>query len=142
MPGRSTDGHRQRATVLMATDPDLLALQEQNGFADAVVTGDDVVLSGVITELRDGDDDLEAAFSRTFAAIGETLGRAGASWDDVIEIMTFHTDLPAQLPAFVAVKSRFVGLPHPAWTAIGVSRLVSDDGLTETQVRAKRTGPA
>jgi enamine deaminase RidA (YjgF/YER057c/UK114 family) len=140
MVERNADGQRQRATVLMATDPDLLALQEQNGFADAVVTGDDVILSGVITELQEGEADLEVAFSRTFEAIGKTLERAGASWDDVIDITTFHTDLPAQLPAFVAVKSRYVSLPHPAWTAVEVSRLVS--GLTETRVRAKSSGSA
>jgi enamine deaminase RidA (YjgF/YER057c/UK114 family) len=126
----------------MAADPKLLALQEQNGFADAIITGDDIILSGVITEMNDGESDLNEAFSRTFEAIGKTLERAGANWDDVIEITTFHTDLPSQLPAFVAVKSRFVALPHPAWSAIGVSRLVSDNGLTETRVRAKHTRPA
>ncbi len=135
-------GQRQNATVLMSTDPDLLALQEQNGFADAVIVGNDVILSGVITELADGETDLEAAFSRTFEAIGRTLNRAGASWGDVIDITTFHTDLPSQLPALVAVKNRYVALPHPAWTAIGVSRLVSAGGLTETRVRAKLATPA
>ncbi len=141
MSERPATGQRQRAKVLMSTDPELLALQEQNGFADAIITGNDVILSGVITELQDGEADLEAAFSRTFEAIGNTLERAGASWHDVIDITTFHTDLPSQLPAFVAVKSRFVDLPHPAWTAIGVSRLVSDGGLTETRVRARLAGP-
>lgn len=142
MSERVANGKRQQSKVLMATDPDLLALQEQNGFSDAIIEGDDVILSGVITELQDGETDLEVAFSRTFESIGKTLQRAGSSWDDVIDITTFHTDLPSQLPAFVAVKSRFVALPHPAWSAIGVSRLVSDGGLTETRVRAKTAGPA
>ncbi len=141
MFGKEASGQRQRATVLMSTEPELLALQEQNGFADAVITGDDVILSGVITELQEDETDLTVAYSRTFEAIGKTLGRAGASWDDVVDITTFHTDLPSQLPAFVAVKKRFIGLPHPAWTAIGISRLVSDGGLTETRVRAKLAAP-
>jgi enamine deaminase RidA (YjgF/YER057c/UK114 family) len=141
MSERVANGQRQSATVLMSTDPELLALQEQNGFADAVITGDDVILSGVITELQDGETDLNVAYSRTFEAIGKTLGRAGASWDDVVDITSFHTDLPTQLPAFVAVKKLFIRLPHPAWTAIGISRLVSDGGLTETRVRAKLAAP-
>jgi len=130
-------GQRQRASVLMSADPELLALQEQNGFADAIIAGDDIILSGVITEQQDGDADMEAAYARTFEAIGATLQRAGASWDDVIDITTFHTDLAAQLPALVAVKNRFVEMPHPAWTAIGTTELVGGKGITETRVRAK-----
>jgi enamine deaminase RidA (YjgF/YER057c/UK114 family) len=122
----------------MSTDPETLALQEQNGFADAVVVGDDVLLSGVVTELREGDADLEAAYARTFEAIRQTLERAGASWDDVVEIDSFHTDLPAQMAAYVAAKQRVVRLPHPAWTAIGTTALAVPGGVTETRVRAKR----
>lgn len=135
-------GSRQRATVLMATDPELLALQEANGFSDAVIVGSDVMLSGVISVIQDGESDLEGAFTRTFEAIGATLQRAGATWDDVVDITSFHTDLAAQLDAFVAVKSRFVALPHPAWTAIGITRLVGDGGIVETRVRARLDGPA
>ncbi len=132
-----TEGQRQYATVLMSTDPELLALQEQNGFADAVVAGQDVILSGVVTELKDEDDDLEAAYVRTLQAIGRTLERAGASWDDVIEINSFHTDLASQIEPFVAAKAKFVQLPHPAWTAIGTTGLVGGKGLTETRVWAR-----
>lgn len=134
---RKAQGQRQRATVLMSKDPELLALQEQNGFADAIITGDDVILSGVVTEVKKGDADIEAAYTRTFEAIQQTLDRAGAGWDDVIEISSFHTDVNAQLPAFVAAKKRFVTLPHPAWTAIGITELVGGRGITETRVRAK-----
>lgn len=130
-------GQRQRATVLMATDPELLALQEQNGFASAIVVGDDVTLSGAVTQPQDESADLEAAYTQTFEEIGQTLERAGASWDDVIDILSFHTDLASQIPAFVAVKKRFVRLPHPTWTAIGTTELIGGTGITETRVRAK-----
>jgi enamine deaminase RidA (YjgF/YER057c/UK114 family) len=137
MFGNSKGGERARATVLMSTDATTLALQEANGFADAVVTGRDVYLSGAMTTLEDGETDLEKAYTRTFEAIGRTLANAGASWDDVVEITSFHTDLTSQMPAIVAVKSRFVKPPHAAWTAIGVSRLVADKGITEIKVIAK-----
>jgi enamine deaminase RidA (YjgF/YER057c/UK114 family) len=138
MLGLSNKGQRQHATVLMSTDPELLALQEQNGFADAVVTGEDVILSGAITEMQDGDADLKAAYTRTFEAIGQTLKRAGASWDDVVEISSFHTDIASQIEPYVAAKEAFVKLPHPAWTAIGTTGLVGGKGVTETRVWAKR----
>lgn len=137
MFGHKTDGQRQRATVLMSTDPELLALQEQNGFADAVVIGNDVILSGVVTEKTSKDADLEAAYARTFETIGQTLERAGSSWDDVIEISSFHTNLASQMPPFVEAKKRFVQLPHPVWTAVGTTELVGGNGLTETRIRAK-----
>jgi enamine deaminase RidA (YjgF/YER057c/UK114 family) len=38
----------------------------------------------------------------------------------------------------VAVKKRYVGAPYPAWTAIGVSRLIPGSGLTEIRVVAMR----
>lgn len=136
MTTSQADGQRQRATVLMSTDAELLALQEQNGFADAVVTGNDVTLSGVITEAGEGDD-LQQAYAKTFEAIQQILERAGASWNDVIEINSFHTNLNAQVGAFVAAKERFVQLPHPAWTAVGTTELVGGTGITETSVRAK-----
>lgn len=134
---RSSTGERARATVLMSEDPATLALQKANGFADAVVAGRDVYLSGAMTTLEAGETDLEAAYVRTFEAIARTLKNAGASWDDVVEITSFHTDLTSQMPAIVAVKSRYVKEPHAAWTAIGVSRLVADAGITEIKVIAK-----
>lgn len=134
---RKAKGTRQNAAVLMSGDPELLALQEQNGFADAVVAGDDVILSGVVTEMKDGDASMEAAYTRTFQAIAQTLERAGASWDDVIEISSFHTDVASQISAYVAAKKQFVQLPHPAWTAVGTTGLVGGSGITETRVRAK-----
>ena len=51
---------------------------------------------------------------------------------------TYHTDVPAQLDAFVKVKARYVTAPYPAWTAIDVDRLVPDKGLVEIRVIAKK----
>jgi enamine deaminase RidA (YjgF/YER057c/UK114 family) len=130
-------GARQDATVLMAPDPGLLKVQKDWGFADAVVTGDTIYLSGVVAWLAPGETDLRPAYVRAFEQIGATLKRAGASWDDVVEITSFHTDLTTQLPAMVEVKKSYMKEPPPAWTAIGVARLIPDRGLTEIRVIAK-----
>jgi enamine deaminase RidA (YjgF/YER057c/UK114 family) len=51
------------------------------------------------TGVRDGESDLKIAYTRAFERIGAILKNAGASWDDVVEITSFHTDLTAQMPA-------------------------------------------
>ncbi len=76
---RTARGTRQTATVLMSTDPERLALQEGNGFADAIVAGDDVILSGAVTEMKAGDADLEAACARTFQATPRAARQVGTA---------------------------------------------------------------
>lgn len=129
-------GERRNARVLMSEDPETRAFQEQWGFADAIVSGDEVRLSGVVVGFRTGED-LETAFERAFMRMGETLARAGAGWDDVVDITSFHTDVTTQMPAMVAVKNRYVNAPFPTWTAIGVSRLVPGAGIAEIKLVAR-----
>ncbi len=129
---------REPAQVIMPTDPAALAAQQQFGYADAVVSGDMVYLSGVIAAPKAGESSFVPAYERAFAQIGTILQRAGASWDDVVEMTTFHTDLIAQVGAISTVKNRYVRAPFPAWTAIGVSRLYEDTGITEIKVIARR----
>lgn len=130
-------GARQNAKVLMTTDPNALKWQQEIGYADAVVTDDTIYLSGVVASLKDGETDLHPAYERAFQTLGDILQRAGASWDDVVEITSFHTDLTTQMPVMIEVKKRFIKEPHPAWTAIGVSRLIPARGLTEIRLIAK-----
>lgn len=111
-------------------------LQEQIGWADAVVSNGIVYVSGVPAYLAPGEKDVEAAFARAFDAIGRTLQRAGASWDDVVELRTYHTDPGAQIEAFAKVKSRYMKSPPPAWSAIGTSGLLQPGALVEIAVVA------
>ena len=134
--GLATGAQAAPGQVLMPTDPKALAQQEQFGYADAVVAGGFIHLSGVIVAPRTGDMGFEPAYERAFAQIGATLQRAGASWADVVDMTTFHTDLIAQVGAIAAVKNRYVKAPYPAWTAIGVTRLFADSGITEIKVVA------
>lgn len=130
-------GTRQQATVVMPDHPAVRQMLESWGFSDAIVAGDTVYLSGVVVALRAEESNLEAAYARAFEQIGAILKRAGASWDDVVDITSFHTDLTAQMPAIVAVKNRYVKPPFPAWTAIGITRLIPDRGISEIKIVAK-----
>ena len=140
--GAAQAGSRQQATVLLSEDPGERKFQQDWGYADAVIVGDTVYLSGVVAGLRDGETDLKLAYERAFARIGKVLERSGASWDDVVDITSFHTDLTTQMPAIVAVKKKYMRDPPPAWTAIGVSRLIPNSGITEIKIVAKLPKPA
>jgi enamine deaminase RidA (YjgF/YER057c/UK114 family) len=137
LPAAAHAGARQDAKVLLSENPQERKFQEDWGYADAVVAGDTVYLSGVVAGVRQGETDLTLAYDRAFQRIGQALKRAGASWDDVVDITSFHTDLTTQMPAIVAVKNRYVKAPPPAWTAIQVSRLIPDSGITEIKMVAK-----
>ena len=128
---------RDPANVLMPENPEARAFQEAVGYATAVIAGDTIYLSGVVAGPADGESDLAPGYERAFAHIAATLARAGASWDDVVDITTYHTDLAAHIDGFAAVKNRHVKAPFPAWTAIGVSRLYEPTALVEIKVVAR-----
>ncbi len=142
MGGPAEAGERHRATVLMAENENGRKAQEEWGYADAVVSGDTIYLSGVVVGLREGDTDMEAAYDRTYKHVGTILARAGASWDDVVDITSYHTDIAAQAKIMSAVQKRYVKAPFPAWTAIDVDRLIPEGGITEIKFVAKRPGTA
>jgi enamine deaminase RidA (YjgF/YER057c/UK114 family) len=120
----------------MPADPQMRKIHDDWGFSQAIVAGDTVHVSGlVIGAPRDGSS-LQAAYERGFNQIGDILKRAGSSWDDVVEITSYHTDVTTQMPAIIEVKNRFVKAPFPAWTAVEVSRLIPDRGITEIKVTA------
>jgi enamine deaminase RidA (YjgF/YER057c/UK114 family) len=100
------------------------------------------MLAGVARSIRssrlpEGETALALGYARAFQEIGESLKSEGASWEDVIDITTFHTDLTTQMPAIVAVKNRYIKPPFPAWTAIQVARLIPTIGITEIKIVAK-----
>ena len=140
--GSSGDGRRTEADVVMPTHPQARKFFEEWGFSEAVIDGDRVYLAGIVAEPRPGQDQ-SAAFDDAFRMIGRVLERAGSSWDGVLDMTTYHTDLPGQMEAFVDVKNRYVRAPFPTWTAIDIDRLVPDNGLVEIKVvaRTKRAAP-
>jgi enamine deaminase RidA (YjgF/YER057c/UK114 family) len=132
---------RQQATVLMSEDEGERAFQERTGYADAVVAGDTIYLSGVVVGQREGEP-LDAAYDRAYRRIGAILARAGASWDDVVDMTSYHTEITAQFEAMTAVHRRYVNPPFPAWTAIDVDRLIPERGITEIKIVARRPAAA
>lgn len=137
LPAAAQAGARQEAKVLLSENPEERKFQADWGYADAVITGDTIYLSGVVAGPRPGETDLTLGYDRAFKRIGAILQRAGVGWDDVVDITSFHTDLTTQMPAIVAVKKKYIVGPPPAWTAIQVARLIPDTGITEIKMVAK-----
>jgi len=142
IPAPASAQTRQQSTVLMSEDEGSRRFQEEWGYSDAVIAGDTIYLSGIVVGLRERETDLQAAYDRAYRQIGAILHRAGASWDDVVDITSYHTDITTQMEAIVAVHRRYVTAPFPAWTAIDVDRLIPDPGITEIKIVARRPAPA
>ena len=124
-------GARQQATIIMPENERQRRMQEQIGWADAVVSNGVVHVSGVPAYLAPGETDHEKAYARAFDALGKTLERAGASWDDVVSMTTYHTDPVAQIETFAKVKARYMRSPPPAWSAVGTTALLQPGALVE-----------
>ena len=103
-------------------------------------TGDFVFLSGQTGCRPDGTvaPDPEEQFRDVFGFVKANLAAAGLSFDNVVEMTSYHIDLKRHLPAFTKVKDEYVTAPYPAWTAIGVTEFISDGTLVEVRVIARR----
>jgi enamine deaminase RidA (YjgF/YER057c/UK114 family) len=132
---------RQEATVLMSENESARKFQEEWGFSDAVVTGDTIYLSGIVVDAPAAGKDLAASYERIYGRIASILKRAGASWDDVVDMTSFHTDVERQIEHMVKAQKKWVKSPPPAWTAIGVSKILGG-GITEIKITARRASGA
>jgi len=115
-------------------------------YAPARRAGDVLYISGVIAGPAGGQARDAAAFTdqtrRAFRMIQATLKAEGLTFADVVMINTFHVwDGPGfkgtrdeQFAAFAKAKDEFMSAPHPAWTAVGTTGLLADDGVVEIQM--------
>ena len=56
------------------------------------------------------------------------LQSAGCSFDDVVDVTTFHINPQAQYETMMAVRDTVIGAPpYPYWTAVGVTWLAGFD---------------
>jgi enamine deaminase RidA (YjgF/YER057c/UK114 family) len=87
-------------------------------------------VSGQVGSRADGspEPDFEAQVRQAFANLEATLEAGGCTFDDIIDVTSFHTDPERQMGAVIAVKSeKFPQTPYPNWTAVGVNWLEGFD---------------
>ena len=117
----------QREAIFPA---DRHALYEQHGYSAAIRSGDLLFVSGQVGSRSDGtpEPDFARQVQLAFDNLEATLGAAGCSFADIVDVTTFHTDPENQFETVMAVKSQiFSAPPYPNWTAIGVTWLAGFD---------------
>lgn len=106
------------------------ALYEQHGYSAAIRSGDLLFVSGQVGSRADGtaEPDFAAQVERAFDNLAATLAAAGCTFDDLIDVTTFHTDPEQQFETIMQIKQRvFPQPPYPNWTAVGVTWLAGFD---------------
>ncbi len=110
--------------------PNRHALYEKHGYSAAIRSGDLLFVSGQVGSRDDGsaEPDYEKQVQLAFNNLKAVLAAAGASFDDIIDVTTFHTDPEQQFETFMAIKEQaFSERPYPSWTAVGVNWLAGFD---------------
>ena len=118
-------------------------------FSPAVRAGDYIFISGQVAGAFGSDKPVgkkafQQSVRRAFNDIKETRAAGGANINSVVKIRTFHVfgspwitlSKHEQVAAVAEVKNEFIGEPHAAWTAVGVTALYPDKGLVEIEVVA------
>lgn len=113
---------------------------DQMHFSSATRVGDMIWVSGQVgfdvATGRSGQGMAEQA-QLLFQNLKGVLEEAGATMADIVEIMTFHTDLRGpDIREFVKVKDEFLPDRYPSWTAVGVTQLADPAFLVEVRAIA------
>ena len=106
------------------------ALYDVHQYSAAIRHGDLLFVSGQVGSREDGSPEpvFEDQVRRAFANLRAVLAAAGASFDDVIDVISFHTDPQAQFDRMMAIRAEEIGEPpYPTWTAVGVTWLAGFD---------------
>ena len=106
------------------------ALYDAHKYSPAIRSGDFLFVSGQVGSRDDGSPEpvFEDQVRRAFANLRAVLAAAGCTFDDVVDVTSFHTDPEAQIETVMAVRSEEIGeAPYPNWTAVGVTWLAGFD---------------
>ncbi len=119
------------------------ALYEAHRYSAAIRSGDLLFVSGQVGSRSDGspEPDFERQVELAFDNLAAVLDAAGCTFQDIVDVTTFHTDPAAQLETIMAVRDRVIGAPpYPNWTAVGVNWLAGFDFEIKVIARIQETG--
>jgi enamine deaminase RidA (YjgF/YER057c/UK114 family) len=125
--------------VIIPTGMELL--YEKYHYCPGIRIGNTVYVSGQVgrDETLQVVEGIEEQFIQAFENVKKVLLTAGVTFEDVVELVTYHVTTPASIPAskplmiphlplFMEVKDRYFIEKYPTWTKVGVTAL-SDPGL-------------
>jgi enamine deaminase RidA (YjgF/YER057c/UK114 family) len=137
--------------------PGMEILYEKYHYCPGLKVGNTLYISGQVG--RDENlqvvEGIEAQFVQTFENVKKVLTAAGASFDDVVEMITYHVtgvnlgNLQVQptnaseqqftiphLPLFMQVKDRYFTNSFPTWTGFGITALSTPGLIVEIKCTA------
>ena len=106
------------------------ALYDTHKYSAAIRSGELLFVSGQVGSREDGspEPDFKKQVELAFNNLAEVLKAADCTFDDIVDVTTFHTDPESQIEAVVAVREQAIGdAPYPNWTAVGVNWLSGFD---------------
>lgn len=120
--------------------PEFAHYPQEWHFSPVLCSGEFAFFSGQTGTHPDGtvSPDPEQQFRDAFCFLGANLAAAGLGFDDIIEMTTYHVDLRRHLNLFIKVKDEQINEPYPAWSAIGVTELITEGTLVEIRIIARR----
>ncbi|WP_213941332.1 RidA family protein [Pseudomonas sp. dw_612] len=116
------------------------AIVERAGYAPAVKVGATLYCAGQVGRTPDLQviEDPEQQFISAWDNLRQVLEAGGCSFDDVVEMTTYHVDMSTHMAVFRDVKNRMFPKGLCAWTCIGVSELAHPGLLVEIKCVAVR----
>ena len=114
--------------------PDSMSLLvERAGYVPAVKVGKTLYCAGQVGRTPDLEviQDPEQQFRAAWENLRTVLAAGGCTFEDVVELTTFHVDLPRHMPVFRHVKDALFPRGTCAWTCIGVAELARAGLLAE-----------
>ncbi|SDX74210.1 RidA family protein [Lysobacter enzymogenes] len=127
----------QRDAVFPAARHDLY---RQHRYSPAIRSGGFLFVSGQVGSREDGSPEPEfaAQVRLAFDNLAAVLAAAGCTFDDIVDVTTFHTDPQQQFDTIQQVRLEVMGdAPYPNWTAIGVNWLAGFDFEIKVVVRLR-----
>ena len=105
--------------------PDGSTIFKKFGYSPAVRAGDFLYVAGQIGLNPDGSMPAndEGQFVNAFDRLKIVMEEAGASLDDIVELVSYHVGLQNHLGKFVEIKSRYIREPYPTWTILEIAGL-------------------
>ena len=108
-------------------------------FSSGIKSGRFVFVAGQVAVDGNGKTvgvgDIGAQTRQVLQNIGKVLEAGGASFDDVVKVTVFVTDLD-NLQALQAVRPEFFNEPYPASTLVKVAQLINPEWLVEIEAIA------
>lgn len=119
---------------------DMTKLAANYGFNPGLIVGDLLFISGQVGRSPGVPDPetLEDEYRLAWRNIGAVLAEAGATFADLVQVNSFHTDL-AHLPTFMQVRAEFLADSPvaPTWTALGINQIGAPGATVEISAIAR-----